>query len=61
MKKILTLIIALNSFIATAQENGMEVGFDISVMHVQPNIYPERNQKLNARFGGHVGYRVNRY
>ena len=61
MKKILTLIIALSSLIATAQEKGIEVGFDISIMQVKPNFYPERNQKLNTRFGGQIGYRVNRY
>ena len=61
MKKILTFIIILNGYIVIAQEKDIEVGFDISIMQVQPNIYSVQNQKLNTRFGGHIGYRFNRF
>lgn len=62
MKKYIIVVLMFVAITTTqAQNKPIEVGFDISIMRVQPNFYSETNQKVNTRFGANIGYVVNKY
>ena len=60
-KKAIILFFLIKGIIIEAQNKPIEVGFDISIMRVQPNFSSKANQKVNTRFGGNIGYRVNKH
>ena len=60
-EKAIILLFLIKGIIIEAQNKPIEIGFDISIMRVQPNFYTEANQKVNTRFGGNIGYKVNKH
>lgn len=59
--KLFFFFLLIGIFTSIAQNKPIEIGFDISIMRVQPNFYTEANDKINTRFGGNIGCRINKY
>ena len=57
MKKIIYFFLTFNSLLAQAQN--IEVGLDIALMKVKSKFILFPNEKINTRFGGNIGYRIN--